>query len=292
MCCGQRLGLERLAEHHLVDRLVDDLLEARHVRALLLAGRGRRSTRARRRRAARCRSSRIRITFSTSGHAHARQAHVGGRAAGLDVVVGAVARSAMATDTIPAPRTSAVSHDRRYYGRGSKPGASKRLQSRLSPSRHAADATNRQLRRGRGRTGRRRIRQASRGERVEREGRRSSPLAERPEAPFLEVEELRALVAEGRERGYLTFEEIAALPRGGRGHQGAGPRSARAPGRERRGRRRGRRRKPTRCAADGQPASSRRRQPPRRRSRRSTSRSSRASTRCGSTCARSAASTC
>jgi RNA polymerase primary sigma factor len=35
-------------------------------------------------------------------------------------------------------------------------------------------------------------------------------LAEPPEAPFLEVEELRALVSEGRERGYLTFEEIAA----------------------------------------------------------------------------------
>jgi RNA polymerase primary sigma factor len=30
------------------------------------------------------------------------------------------------------------------------------------------------------------------------------------EAIFLEVEELRALVAEGRERGYLTFEEIAS----------------------------------------------------------------------------------
>jgi RNA polymerase primary sigma factor len=35
-------------------------------------------------------------------------------------------------------------------------------------------------------------------------------LEERPEAPFLEVEELRNLVAEGRERGYLTYEEIAA----------------------------------------------------------------------------------
>jgi len=34
-------------------------------------------------------------------------------------------------------------------------------------------------------------------------------LAERPEAPFLEAEELRALLAEGRERGFLTFEEIA-----------------------------------------------------------------------------------
>jgi RNA polymerase primary sigma factor len=31
-----------------------------------------------------------------------------------------------------------------------------------------------------------------------------------PEAQFLEVEELRALADEGRERGYLTFEEIAA----------------------------------------------------------------------------------
>jgi hypothetical protein len=35
---GERLGPERrLAEHDLADRLVDDLLEARHVRALLLA---------------------------------------------------------------------------------------------------------------------------------------------------------------------------------------------------------------------------------------------------------------
>jgi RNA polymerase primary sigma factor len=33
---------------------------------------------------------------------------------------------------------------------------------------------------------------------------------EAPEAPALELEELRTLAAEGRERGYLTFEEIAA----------------------------------------------------------------------------------
>jgi RNA polymerase primary sigma factor len=32
---------------------------------------------------------------------------------------------------------------------------------------------------------------------------------EGPETPFLEIEELRALVAAGRERGFLTFEEIA-----------------------------------------------------------------------------------
>jgi RNA polymerase primary sigma factor len=31
-----------------------------------------------------------------------------------------------------------------------------------------------------------------------------------PQAPFLEAEELRALAHEGRERGYLTFEEIAS----------------------------------------------------------------------------------
>jgi RNA polymerase primary sigma factor len=36
-------------------------------------------------------------------------------------------------------------------------------------------------------------------------------LSEGSEVPFLEVEELRVLVAEGRERGYLTFEEIAAF---------------------------------------------------------------------------------
>jgi RNA polymerase primary sigma factor len=35
-------------------------------------------------------------------------------------------------------------------------------------------------------------------------------LVEEIETPFLDVEELRALVVEGRERGYLTFEEIAA----------------------------------------------------------------------------------
>ena len=38
-------------------------------------------------------------------------------------------------------------------------------------------------------------------------------LTERPDAPFLESEELRGLVADGRERGYLTFEEIAACLR-------------------------------------------------------------------------------
>jgi RNA polymerase primary sigma factor len=35
-------------------------------------------------------------------------------------------------------------------------------------------------------------------------------LEERPDAPFLEIDELRNLVADGRERGYLTYEEIAS----------------------------------------------------------------------------------
>jgi RNA polymerase primary sigma factor len=34
--------------------------------------------------------------------------------------------------------------------------------------------------------------------------------ADHPEPPFLDVDELRALVVEGRERGFLTFEEIAS----------------------------------------------------------------------------------
>jgi RNA polymerase primary sigma factor len=35
-------------------------------------------------------------------------------------------------------------------------------------------------------------------------------LEERPDAPFLEIEELRNLVSDGRERGYITYEEIAS----------------------------------------------------------------------------------
>ncbi len=35
-------------------------------------------------------------------------------------------------------------------------------------------------------------------------------LEERPDAPFLEIDELRNLVSDGRERGYLTYEEIAS----------------------------------------------------------------------------------
>ena len=35
-------------------------------------------------------------------------------------------------------------------------------------------------------------------------------LTEEPESPLLEIDELRSLMTVGRERGYLTFEEIAS----------------------------------------------------------------------------------
>ena len=63
----QRLGAEaRLAEDDLADRVVDDLLEARHVRALLARAEVDEAVEAARRRAARCRCARMRMTFSTS----------------------------------------------------------------------------------------------------------------------------------------------------------------------------------------------------------------------------------
>ena len=42
------------------------------------------------------------------------------------------------------------------------------------------------------------------------------------EVSVTEMDELRPLIAEGQERGFLTIEQIAASLRGGRGHQGAG----------------------------------------------------------------------
>ena len=72
--------------------------------------------------------------------------------------------------------------------------------------------------------------------------------------PFAEPEELRGLIALGRERGYLTFEQIADHAGGGGGHQGADLRPARPPGRARRrsDRRGGRRRLQGARAEDGQ----------------------------------------
>ena len=47
------------------------------------------------------------------------------------------------------------------------------------------------------------------------------------DAPIAELDELRPLIAEGQERGFLTFEQIAGVSRGSRGHQGAAPGAAR-----------------------------------------------------------------
>ena len=59
------------------------------------------------------------------------------------------------------------------------------------------------------------------------------------EAPIVELEELRPLIAEGQERGFLTFDEIEACLEEVEVTQGAGPGAARVPGRSRdRGRRR------------------------------------------------------
>jgi RNA polymerase primary sigma factor len=54
------------------------------------------------------------------------------------------------------------------------------------------------------------VSRASEGARVEQKEEGVALLEVPPDVPFLESEELRNLVAEGRERGSLTFEEIAA----------------------------------------------------------------------------------
>ena len=95
-------------------------------------------------------------------------------------------------------------------------------------------------------------------------------LEEPAEAPFMDIEELRALAAEGRERGLPDLRGDRHVPRGGRGHEGADLRVPRASGRGGRGHRgagrssyaRGRGRRRHRAAGPTGP--------PRRRSRRST----------------------
>ena len=62
---GEDLGLEGLAEHDLVDRLADDLLEARHVDAGLARVEVDEALEARRGRGSRSPSASTRITFST-----------------------------------------------------------------------------------------------------------------------------------------------------------------------------------------------------------------------------------
>ena len=131
------------------------------------------------------------------------------------------------------------------------------------------------------------------GSRIEELGTKAEVLLAE-EVSITEIDELRPLIAEGQERGFLTFTQIASsleeieitkeqvselhayLEDQGIdvvGEDGKPARSARA------------------AASSGTEAPGRRR-PTRRASRRSTSRSSRAWTRCGSTCARSDACSC
>ena len=66
MCSRERLGAERaLAEDDLADRVVDDLLEARHVRALLARAEVDEAVELRREELLAAVSSRMRMTFST-----------------------------------------------------------------------------------------------------------------------------------------------------------------------------------------------------------------------------------
>ena len=53
------------------------------------------------------------------------------------------------------------------------------------------------------------------------------------EPPFAELDELRTLVADGKERGYPDLRGDRGVPRGGRRHQGAGAVAPRPPRRER-----------------------------------------------------------
>ena len=81
---GERLGAQRaLAEHHLADRVVDDLLEAAHVRALLQRAEVDEAVQARRvELSVRCR---IRMTFSTFVTPTRESETVSGRGLALDV---------------------------------------------------------------------------------------------------------------------------------------------------------------------------------------------------------------
>ena len=90
----ERLGAERrLAQHHLADRLVDDLLEARHVRALLVALEVDEALQAREEQLVADAHHLLH-----AGDAHAREAHRHRRRTRLHVLA---ARSAWETDVAP-----------------------------------------------------------------------------------------------------------------------------------------------------------------------------------------------
>jgi hypothetical protein len=116
----ERLRLERLAEDDLVDRLVDDLLEARHVRALLARSEVDEAL-----------ELGVEELFLTggpdphdlldAGHADPRQAHVGAGPPGLDVLFeqrrGVMWITAHCGGMTIRERRSRDPHDRVYSGR-------------------------------------------------------------------------------------------------------------------------------------------------------------------------------
>ena len=120
---GKRLGLEGLAEDHLVDRLVDDLLEARHVRALLVG--------AEIDEALELGVEELLASVGAdaddlldAGHADAREAHVGRGAARLDVAAEEVRFGSLMAAMADCTWTAALgrqTHEVVYTGRGSTP---------------------------------------------------------------------------------------------------------------------------------------------------------------------------
>ena len=83
---GERLRAERrLAEHDLADRLVDDLVEARHVRALLIAAEIDEAVQPREEQLVADAHDLL-----DAGHAHAREPDRDAGRARLDVVAGAL----------------------------------------------------------------------------------------------------------------------------------------------------------------------------------------------------------
>ena len=116
----ERLGAERrLAEHDLADRLVDDLLEARHVRALLLAAEIDEALQAREEQLVADADDLL-----DARDADAREADGDTRGARLDVLADAVrdSRRDAGTDRLHVRQRSAGARvravDRRAYGRG------------------------------------------------------------------------------------------------------------------------------------------------------------------------------
>ena len=271
---GQRLGPERaLAEDDLADRVVDDLLEARHVRALLARPEVDEALQPGREQLLGP-AGRMRMTFSTSV-TPTRESET----------------CSVGTWFCTSWSETARIGRRRYAGRarmadplaGSVHPSANAGQISCYKSRRTMSVQGR-LRRG-GRSGRQ---QGSRALSTKTE----VLLAD--EAPIAEIDELRQLIAEGQERGFLTFDQIASsleevevtkeqVPELHAHLDEQGIDVVGADGRPAVGERR---------VASSAPRRGEKAADAPRKSRRSTSRSSRRSTRCACTCARSAAWRC